>query len=908
MFEFRKENLIHNLPVRPTKFFGREFEKKLATDLFINKQVRLLTLTGAGGVGKTRLSIEIANNLVNHFKDGIWFIELAPLFDPNLLPDNIAAVLAIPPGQGKTLLEVVLDFLGNKQVLLVIDNCEHLVEGVARLAGELLRNCPGLCIVASSREALSIEGEQTLRVPPLEIPSAQETGKTATNQDFAGNEAVQLFVERARAVNLSFTLTNQNSPAIAEICIRLAGIPLALELAAARVNVLTPELIASRLNESFRLLTGGFRTALPRHQTLRASIDWSYDLLSLSEKVLLRRISVLANGCSLVAAEFVGAGVYPGGEIDSLAVLDLLEQLINKSLLQIQNQQGNISEPRYIMLETIRQYASEKLFEAGERQSTRLKCCEWFMELAEIEGPALYSARREQAVQKIEKDYDNLRAVLGWLQAGPDKGAALIRVKIASALGYFWYLAGYWSEGYSIIEQILQQFDTELNPDTHKSQKAKLLLDAGILAYFLGDFPACKAKLQESTSFCEETGARQYQVFGLSILGNLGMNGVNLIEARPIFEKLEALLDEWNQEINVIWVEAQRCLGWWNLRQEKFVRASDQFEKCLEAGQQMQDNQFIARGFRDLGVLSLATNSYEKARYWLGKSLKVSVKIKNKQYVPDLLVNLAELSRKEKDFPQAVVYLEEGIQICREINYKSTLVVILHNLGLTLLALEKYGQAESYLKDSMVAAKELGNKKLVILALAGIASVKTLAGSLRVAACLFGAAESLRELRGFIIGDSDLQVHEYSIGQLKAQLAEPALVYAWQQGQTLSLENAVDFALAVGEEQELFIAQPRNELEIAPIGSLPFENTKPSDTPLISPPVLFNSDNYPVNLTQRELEVLRLLAEGLTNSQIADKLVLSPRTVHAHVRSILGKLGVNSRAAATRFALKNDLA
>ena len=792
---------------------------------------------------------------------------------------------------------------------------------MARLADKILRNCPGLCIVATSRESLGVEGEQVLRVPPLEIPPMlQPADKVTTpvNQEVAGYEAVQLFVERARAANLDFSLTPLNSQAVSEICVRLDGIPLALELAAARINVLSPEAIALRLNDCFRLLSGGFRTALPRHQTLRASIDWSYQLLSPVEQVLLRRQSILGGGCSLAAAEFVGSGKYPGGEINSFDVLDLLDQLINKSLLQAQKQLAPAAEPRYLMLETIRQYAGQKLVEAGEQPAIRLKCCEWLQNLAETVSPAFYSARREESVQQIEKDYDNFRATLGWLQpilgSIPDPKLVEIRLKAGSALGYFWYLAGYWSEGYKYIEQILRLFDSEpylSEPylSAYKTERAKLLLDAGILAYYLGDFAASEAKLQESVKLWGELGSHRFQVFGLSILGNLGMGRVNLNEAQPIFDRLEALLAGWKEEINLIWVEAQRSLGWWFLRQEKFEGAGVQFEKCLEAGQQMQDKQFIARGYRDMGVLALAANSYDKARYWLKKSLQVSVEVKNKQYVPDLLVNLAELSRKEKDFSQAASYLEEGLRICREINYKSTQVVTLHNPGLTMLCLEKYRQAESYLVESLIAAKGLDNKKLVILALTGIASVKTLAGSYRIAACLFGAAENLREMRGFIIGDTDQQVHEFALEQLKTRLDQPSLLYAFKQGQTLSFQNAVDFALAKREEQESFIAEPKIAFEPQIVASTPLlaESPKLSEAPFIIQP-LFNADNFPVKLTQRELEVLRLLAEGLTNSQIADKLVLSPRTVHAHVRAILGKLGVNSRAAATRFALKNDLA
>ena len=359
------ESFPNNLPIQLTSFIGRESEMAEVKQLLFN--TRLLTLIGPGGTGKTRLSLRVGADLLQSFTDGVWLAELAPLADASLIPQTIAAVLGLRELPNMPLINIVTDYLRAKHLLLILDNCEHLIEACAKLSADLLRVCPELKIIASSREALGINGETVYRVPSLSLPAPAQVTREALME----SESVRLFIERAIAAQSKFKLTDQNAFAVAQICHRLDGIPLALELAAARIAVFSPEQISSRLDDRFKLLTGGSRTALERHQTLRALIDWSYDLLSIEERTLLRQLSVFAGGWTFESAETVCSG---------LDVLNGLAQLVNKSLVIVDNQ---LDRRRYSLLETIRQYARDKLLEAQESEQARNRHLDFFVNLAE---------------------------------------------------------------------------------------------------------------------------------------------------------------------------------------------------------------------------------------------------------------------------------------------------------------------------------------------------------------------------------------------------------------------------------------------------------------------------------------------------------------------------------------------
>ncbi len=455
----------HNLPLQLTSFIGREKEIAEVKRLLRGPDrtglqdpsglVRLLTLTGAGGVGKTRLALQVASDLLQSFPDGVWLIELAPLSDPALVPQTVAVVLGVKEEPGRPLQATLTDHLRGKQALLILDNCEHLVQASAQLAEAVLRTCPDVRLLATSREMLGVAGERALYVPSFSLPdphtfppvgadpvSAPVSALMSALSVLTQSEAIRLFVDRAASVMPGFSLTPDNAPAIVQICQRLDGIPLAIELAAVRVKVLRVEQIAVRLADAFRLLTGGVRTALPRQQTLQATMDWSYDLLSEAERRLFNRLSVFAGGWTLEAAEAVCADVVgadprvgPGAGADTQIspddILEQLTQLVNKSLVLAEREQGE--ETRYRLLEIIRQYALVKLAVSGEADAVRRQHAEYFLALAEsgMSSNPAFGPLQPAWLDRMEKEHDNVRTALTWSQSVTDSaelGLSLIHI------------------------------------------------------------------------------------------------------------------------------------------------------------------------------------------------------------------------------------------------------------------------------------------------------------------------------------------------------------------------------------------------------------------------------------------------------------------------------------------------
>jgi len=434
----------HNLPLQLTSFVGRDRERAGVRRLLATS--RLVTLTGPGGVGKTRLALRVAADVLPEYPHGVWLAELAVLADPARVPQAVAAAAGVPEDPARPLLAVLADALRPRRLLLLLDNCEHLVGACARLADALLRACPGLTVLATSREPLSIAAEAAWPVPPLAVPDA---GKPPPGGTAARYEAVRLFRDRAAAARPTFRLTRRNAPAVAQLCARLDGLPLALELAAARVRVLPVAELAARLEDRFRLLTGGSRAAPARQQTLRATLDWSYDLLSEPERALFRRLAVFAAGWTMAAAEAVGAdadgqGIAPG------EVLDLLTGLLDKSLVTADEQPDGTA--RYRLLETVRQYAQERLAAGGEAEVVQRRHAAFFLGLAEAAAPELLGGRQTAWLDRLEREHDNLRAALEWLT---ERGAVEAGLRLGNAVGPFWLTRGYLQEPRERLERLL---------------------------------------------------------------------------------------------------------------------------------------------------------------------------------------------------------------------------------------------------------------------------------------------------------------------------------------------------------------------------------------------------------------------------------------------------------------------
>ena len=503
--------LPNNLPQQVTSFIGRE--KEIGEVKTLLDKTRLLTLTGSGGCGKTRLSLQVAADVLENYPDGVWLVELASLCDSSLVPQSVAQVLGVTEEPDKPLVQTLVAALKDRKMLLVLDNCEHVLSVCARLVDTLIRACPTLKVLASSREGLGIAGETVYRIPPLSLPDLKHT---ATPASLSMYEAVRLFVDRAVAVLPAFVVTNQNAPALASLCHRLDGIPLAIELAAARVRSMSVEEINSKLDNCFRLLTGGSRTALPRQQTLRALIDWSYDLLSDQKKTVLCRLSVFAGGWTLAAAEQVGVGESLSGEgIEDWEMLDLLTSLVDKSLVFAQTQ-GEAT--RYGLLETVRQYARDRLAESGESLVVRVRHANYFLTLIEEIKSKLNGSEQVQWFGALEEEHDNLRQALTlYAEDIEDAEAGEKGLRLGAALQRFWWTRGYLSEGRERLGALLA------HPAAQERTKARAdaLNGAGSLAWMQGDYGGARVLLEESLTMKRELGDRKGIAYSLNNLASV---------------------------------------------------------------------------------------------------------------------------------------------------------------------------------------------------------------------------------------------------------------------------------------------------------------------------------------------------------------------------------------------------
>lgn len=521
----------HNLPLEVTSFVGRE--RELAQAWHLLPATRLLTLTGAGGCGKTRLALRVAAELVGAYPDGVWLVELAALTDSALVPRAVASVLGIPVIPRRSVVDSLVSGLGSRTVLLVLDNCEHVLTTTAELVDALLRRCPGLHILATSREPLGSAGETVLRVPSLALPPV-DAPPVERMLDYEG---VRLFIERALAARPDFVVTDRNAPFIVEICHRLDGMPLAIELAAARVRAFSAEQIAARLDDRFRLLTAGPRTAMPRQQTLRATMDWSYALLAEPERALLRRLSVFAGSWTLESVEAVCAGE----GIEAHALPDLLAQLVEKSLMLAEEQQGAM---RYRMHETIHQYAREKLLEAGEEVPTRDRHLAYFLRLAEAVEPRLRGHECLTALGQLEQEQDNLRVALEWSLISARTDAAL---RLSGALAWFWWLRSHHEEGYRWLERALA-----VGPG-QSAARMKALHGAGWLAHHRRDATTARMLLCESLAIARALHDRWTVAWVLHVLGRVAYFENDPSTARLLGEESLALAESEDDDWLVAW-------------------------------------------------------------------------------------------------------------------------------------------------------------------------------------------------------------------------------------------------------------------------------------------------------------------------------------------------------------------
>jgi predicted ATPase/DNA-binding SARP family transcriptional activator/DNA-binding CsgD family transcriptional regulator len=594
----------HNLPAPRTSFVGRERETvEVKRELAMTD---LLTLTGAGGSGKTRLALEVARDLVGIYLDGVWLVELAGLSEPNLVLQATADAVGVREQPGHPILETLARALREKQLLLVLDNCEHLIDAVVRLAETLVDSCPEIRLLATSRQALGVTGELVWQVPPLSIPEPDESPAA---EELAGYESARLFMERAKYRNPTFALTSGNALAVAEVCRRVDGIPLAIELAAARAGMLSAEQIARRLSDSLKLLTRGDRITSPRQRTLRGTLDWSYNLLSEPERRLFGRLSVFAGEWTLESAEAVGSGE----GLKEEDVLDLLTELVDRSLVIVGAAVD--SAPRYRMLEVVRQYANEKLEAGGEADEVRRRHAVWFLGLAEEAESGLTGARQGEWIEMLEAEYDNLRAALSW---SLDRQEAGLGLRLAAALRWFWYARGYLSEGRRWLEGSLSLSDLAAI-----QARAWVLNGAGWIAMFQGEFEAAQAFLDEALSLFRELEDEEGVASTLANLGFVAMLGQRedipvpalLEEAR----ELRPMLKNRRTVAYLLLLEGVVAVGQGNLND-----ALEMHEESLMLLREVRDVQGVGGCLVNMGLFEVARADYSRATELLGEALRVA--------------------------------------------------------------------------------------------------------------------------------------------------------------------------------------------------------------------------------------------------------------------------------------------
>jgi predicted ATPase/class 3 adenylate cyclase len=615
------EAIPNNLPQQSTSFIGRE-QELVDLERLLGK-TRLLTLTGSGGCGKTRLALQVGADALEHYADGVWLVELASLSKAALVPQAVATVLGLREETGKSIPQTLADHLADKRALLILDNCEHLLEAAAGLVDLLLRRCPGLRIATTSREALGIAGEQSFRVPSLSLPPP--SGKQ-TADAIASFEAVQLFVDRAALVRPGFALSDENAAPIASICFRLDGIPLAIELAAARVRTLSVPEIDARLNERFRLLTGGSRTALPRQQTLRSLIDWSYDLLNAPAKQMLQRLSVFAGGWTLEAAEHVCAD----DDTPAADVLDLLTSLADKSLVAFDAER---SESRYRLVETVRQYAREKLMESGAGETVRDRHLDYFVTLAELAEPKLMGAEQTMWLRRLEDEHDNLRAALEWSVATDIGGRAL---RLCGALQRFWIMHGHGTEGRQWCTRVLS-----VEPSAAGTlARSKALNCAGLLAYHQLDYDEARRLLEESLAIRRAAGDSRGVAVSLNNLGMVALDQGDLAAARAMHEQSLALARELGNRNGI--ARSLGNLGMVASEQRDFGTARVLFEECLAIMRQLGDRDGTAIALHSLGGVACDQGQFDASVAYYLESLEL---LRELGHRPRITYSLAELAR-----------------------------------------------------------------------------------------------------------------------------------------------------------------------------------------------------------------------------------------------------------------------
>jgi predicted ATPase len=727
---FAPKKVEHNLPAQPTPFIGRTAQLAALKELILKPEVRLITLMGPGGTGKTRLSLQVTQESLDHFPNGAFFVPLADDTDSNQFIARVAQQLEVREG-GRPLLDNIKDYLRDKNLLLVLDNFEQLI-AVAPVVANLLAAAPQLKIITSSRIALKIQSEREYPVPPLEMPQRE-----STLEELAGYESIKLFVERARAAQPNFALTKDNATSVSEICLRVDGLPLALELAAARIKLLSPQAILSRLDDQLKLLTGGARDLPSRQQTLRNTLEWSYNLLNDDEKKLYARLSVFVGGFTLEAAEAVCNAE------NKFDILEGLTALVDNSLLRQEEVNG---EPRFGMLETIRAYAVERLAQSGETPVLHASHAQFFGNIILNQaGYEIYSSNAWRWLNWFEHELDNIRATLNWSLTTPQ--GIQLGVGLISMLFWFWYRRGHFIEGKQWAEKFLEVPNVQNTP----AMRAAALASSGMMALWQGQQETALAKLEATLAIEQQLEddrmvATSQMATGIAFI-NMGRDG----DAKPLLEE-----------------------------------ASQFFE--------VNNPYFHGLTLVHLGNAELGLGHPDKAYAYHSKAETAARQINENWLLSFALNNLGEVARTMGQYDLARKYYEECETLLPDSGDKGDRARFVHNLGYIAQHEGDYERAESQFRRSLKMFRQLGNRRGMAECMAGLAGLKAHQGQVEWGAVMLSAADSVLKATGGAWWPADRVEVEATQEFIRSALDEAEWNGAQKTGRAMTLEEALGFA------------------------------------------------------------------------------------------------------------------
>ncbi len=899
------------LPAALSTFVGRRQER---TDLVgLLDTSRLVTLCGSPGVGKTRLALEVAAAVVHRHPDGVWLVELAPVAEPALLPQVVATELAIREHPGRDLLDTLVDEIREKGMLLVLDNCEHLVEACAHLADRLLRSCPRLTVMATSREPLGLMGEWVRRIEPLPVPPAEEQ----SYESLVAHDGVRLFAERGAATRAGFELNPGNARTVADICLRLDGLPLAIELAAARLELLSPAEILDQLDERFRVLRTVGRAGPAFHASLQAALDWSHHLLSAREATLFRRLSVFAGGCTLGGAEAVGTG----GDVTREGVIDLLGALVSKSLVYADT--GD-AETRYRLLDSIRHYAADKLGRAGEEAAARAAHCDWSVTLAERAEVQLASGTQAGWLRRLDAEQDNFRRAFEWAMA---TGRTDVPLRLGGALASFWWLQGHVAEGITLLDRALDAGRGEA-----PRLRAKALWGAAFLIGSAGRASRALPLAEQSAALAETcddraTGDRSRNLVGLLSMCHSPVDALPLLE-----ENLRLARDTDDGPL----LGASLC----NLASALFLvgdpsAARTHLDECLDLARRAGNRSLVAEVLGLLGQVALAGGDYPRAQNHFADALTMARQLGERGEEAVVLSWLGDLARGRGDYDGARMLLDDALALARDVGRPFLVARCLCFLGRVALAGALLDDARACFVESLEMARRLGLSYLGARCLLGLGEISRIDNDLVAAQAWIDAAVMIAQTNGdrqamaeSWLARADLARRHGPVESARA-LGHEALslqqIIGDRPGIAVSLEKLAALAGPGPDAVRLFGAAQalRDEggYARAPAATADYEHD------LMVVREEFGGDAFAVawaeglslsmaeamtyatrrrgargrpssgwaSLTPAEHDVARLAGEGLTNREIGERLFVSPRTVGTHLAHIFTKLGVTSR-------------